>query len=329
MPSDNDAIDRVLKDQPRVKLIKAPTIIHRLDNISQKVGFDLYVLREDLTGFALGGNKTRKVEFLLGDAIAKKADVLVTKKATSFSRNAAAAARACGLEMHVVLVGDQKEQNPASQDFFNTQDTNLHYVSEGGDHRFSEVYDSLIRTLMDQGKKVYELHPGGSDCIGALGYVEVFNHIVRHSLKNDLHFDNIVHSVGSWGTQAGMLVGRLISEYHTNFIGIAAALESELLKNNIIDLASNIADMLGVEYSLDLLKEGLMVDDSFIGPGYSIPSKEGENAARVFSSLEGILLDYAYTGKAAAALLDYAEKNRLKGKNALFIHTGGNQGLYY
>ena len=106
------SIPHFIKKHPRANLIQVPAIIHKLPRLSSRLGHDIYVLREDLTGFALGGNKTRKVDYLFGDALAQKATTVVTFKATSFSRNAAAAAAACGLDLHVVLPGTESEQNP-------------------------------------------------------------------------------------------------------------------------------------------------------------------------------------------------------------------------
>ena len=121
----NKLILDFIEDYPRADLIQTPTIIHRLPRLSSYLGHSVYILREDLIGFALGGNKTRKVDYLLGDAIARNADSLVTMNATSFSRNAAVAASACGLEFHVVLTGTESEQNPASQPFLSNAKPNF------------------------------------------------------------------------------------------------------------------------------------------------------------------------------------------------------------
>jgi L-cysteate sulfo-lyase len=288
------------------------------------LGHNVYILREDLTGFALGGNKTRKVDYLFGDAIAKNADTLVTMKATSFSRNAAAAASACGLDLHVVLNGTQSEQNPASQAFFNQCETNLHYVPEG-ETALEDAYTDLVISLKTQGKAVYELHPGGSDSIGALSYVRTFNEIVDFSLHSGIHFSHIIHSTSSAGTQAGLVLGQCISAYDTCILGISASLEVHLQYEKIRKLALSTAHLLGVNFD----ETKIIVDDKFIGPGYAMPSEEGINAVKLFATLEGILLDQVYSGKAAGALLHYAKNKTFKDDTILFIHTGGNAGLFY
>ncbi len=121
------SISDCLVNHPRANLIQAPALIHKLPRLSSRFGQEIYVLRDDLTGFALGGNKTRKIDFLFGDALAKKATTVATMKATSFSRNAAAAATACGLNLHVILSGTESDQNPLSQSLFAKWGARLHY----------------------------------------------------------------------------------------------------------------------------------------------------------------------------------------------------------
>jgi 1-aminocyclopropane-1-carboxylate deaminase/D-cysteine desulfhydrase-like pyridoxal-dependent ACC family enzyme len=286
-------------------------------------GYNLFILRDDLTGFGIGGNKTRKLDFLMGDALKKKADTLVTLKATSFSRNAAFAANACGLELHVVVPDGIEKHNPKSRELFEQLDTKIHYVPEHGE--ISDFYNQLVVSLKNEGRSVYELHPGGSDPIGALGYVEAFNQIVKFSGNTGIHFSDIVLSIGSAGTQAGLVVGQLISGYETAITGITARLKKDEQFKMVKELVTATCRMLGIAPA------GLKInlDDTFVGPGYAMPSAEGNEAAKAFACGEGILLDHAYTAKAAAALLAFAKKRMFRGENVLFIHTGGNSGLYY
>jgi 1-aminocyclopropane-1-carboxylate deaminase/D-cysteine desulfhydrase-like pyridoxal-dependent ACC family enzyme len=324
MKQNDDLIPNLLEKYPRANLLQIPAIIHKLPRLSSRVGHDIYILRDDLTGFALGGNKTRKVDYLVGDAVAKKTDTLVTMKATSFSRNAAAAARACGLDLHVVVAGTESEQNPASQALFRQCDTKLHYVPEG-ESALPNACSRLVASLKTQGKAVYELHPGGSDSIGALGYVRAFHEILAFSHRSGVHFSHIIHSSSSAGTQAGLVLGQCISTYDTSILGVSASLKADAQAERVRKLSLSTARMLGVQ--LDETK--ILVDDRFIGPGYAIPSEEGNNAVKLFAALEGILLDQVYTGKAAAALLHYATNRMFEGDCVLFIHTGGNAGLFY
>jgi len=320
----SNRIPTLLKNHPRANLLKIPAIIHKLPGLSLRLGQNIYILRDDLTGFALGGNKTRKIDYLVGDAIDKNADTLITMNATSFSRNAAVAASACGLDFHVILPGTEIQQNPASQALFNQCGTKLYYVANRAD-ALSETYDHVLISLKQKYKKVYELHPGGSDEIGALGYLHTFQSILDFSYHHDVHFSHIIHSTSSAGTQAGLVLGQCASTYDTRILGVSAALPAHTQYERIRELALSTARMLGIQ--LDETK--IHIDDKFIGPGYATPSEEGEYATRLLASMEGILLDTVYTGKAAAAMLDYAKKGMFKDDNVLFIHTGGNAGLFY
>jgi len=320
----NDPILDRLAKHPRANLLQTPALIHKLPRLSSITGYNIYILRDDLTGFALGGNKTRKLDYLVGDAVAKKADTLVTMKATSFSRNAAAAAKVCGLGLHVVVAGTESEQNAASQALFKQYDAKLHYVPEG-EKALPDVHSRLVEALKKQGKAVYELHPGGSDSIGALAYVHVFREILDYSHRSGIHFSHIIHSSSSAGTQAGLVLGQCMATYDTRVLGVSASLNAEAQSERVRELASSTARMLGTQ--LDETK--VIVDDRFVGPGYAVPSEEGKNAVKLFAALEGVLLDQVYTGKAAAALLHYTANRMFEGDAVLFIHTGGNAGLFY
>jgi len=318
------SIPDFLEKHPRANLLQIPAIIHKLSRLSSHLGHDIYALRDDLTGFALGGNKTRKVDYLFGDALAQKATTVATMKATSFSRNAAAAAAACGLDLHVVLPGTDSKQNPLSQALFMQWGTKLHYEPEG-ENALADCQERVVASLKAQGKAVYVLHPGGSNSIGALSYVSAFQEILDFSYRSGIYFSHIIHSTSSAGTQAGLVVGQCISSHETQIIGISASLKASAQSERVRKLAWSTAQMIGT--SIDQTK--IIVDDSFVGPGYAQASKEGENAAKLFARLEGILLDPVYTGKAAAALLDYSASGRFKTGSVLFIHTGGNAGVYY
>jgi len=319
-----NSISNCLAVHKRAVLIQIPATIHRLPRLSSRFRHEFYALRDDLTGFGLGGNKTRKVEFLIGDALAHKATTVVTIKATSFSRNAAAGAAACGLNFHVVVSGTESDQNPLSQSVFAKWGAKLHY--EIGDTAVLENrQEYLVASLRAQGENVYVLHPGGSDTIGALSYVRAFNEIREFTERTGVHFSHIVHSTSSAGTQAGLVVGQCIANYETQVIGISASRTTHEQFEIVHELAQSTAQLLGRQ--MDPSK--IIVDDGFVGPGYAQASKEGEIASQTFAELEGILLDPVYTGKAAAALLDYSENERFGGGPVLFIHTGGNAGLYY
>ena len=320
----NDSIRRKLREYPSAGLSVGPTPIYALQRLSARLGHHIYVLREDLTGFALGGNKVRKLDYLVGDAIARGVDVLVTTGASAFSRNAAAAGKVCGLGVHVLVVGRESEQNRASLALFEQFDCTLHFVHES--EALEEARRGLMEELRGRGAVACELHPGGSNEIGALGYLEVFDHIVQYSEREGVHFDKVFIPTGSTGTQVGLIMGQMISQYETRVIGIAVSKDADTQRERIGKLARTTADMLGLSFD----ETKLIVDDRFLGPGYPHPSEAGDAAMRTFGQVEGLLLDRVYTGKAAAGLLHYATTGELDPEDkVLFIHTGGNSGLYY
>lgn len=321
-----DSIQQVLDKFPNAGISITPTPIYKLSRLSSQLGCNLHIMREDLTGFAIGGNKVRKLDYLIGDAVSKNATTLITTKASSFSRNAAAAGKVVGLEVHVLLVGDESEQNANSQELFHQFETILHYVSNDSPESIEAKYNRIISDLRDHDKIVYELHPGGSDPIGSLGYINAFDEIIQYSRNSGVHFDKIFHSTGSTATQVGLLLGQCISGYETTIIGMAASQKTNIQKERVRQLALATAQMLGIQFD----DSRIIVDDRFLGPGYAIQSEAGEDAKRTFALLEGVLLDSAYTGKAAAGLIYYAANKMFsENENVLFIHTGGNSGLFY
>jgi 1-aminocyclopropane-1-carboxylate deaminase/D-cysteine desulfhydrase-like pyridoxal-dependent ACC family enzyme len=320
------SIQKVLRKYPNAGLSINPSPIHKLSRLSAHVGHHTYIMRDDLTGFAIGGNKVRKLDYLIGDAVAVGADTLITTKASSFSRNAAAAGKVFGFEVHVMLVGSESDQNSASQALFNQFDTVLHYVPQLGEDALAAEYERVVADLKKQGRATYELHPGGSDSIGALGYINAFDQIIHYSQSSGVHFNTIIHSTGSTATQAGLVLGQCISGYDTSVIGMAASQKEDIQVERIRGLAATTARMLDIHFDESLV----VVDDSFIGPGYAIQSEAGNDAAGLFAATEGILLDDVYTAKAAAGLIHYATSGKCGAQdNILFIHTGGNTGLYY
>lgn len=323
MPPSPVAIDALLQTHPAAGLIKAPAVIHRLDTISALVGREVYILRDDLTGFGIGGNKTRKVDFLLGDAARRHADTLVTRRATSFSRNAAFGAAARGLELHVVVPGAEADHNTRSRGLF--AGLGAHQVHIPDADGVEAVYADLVTSLRKAGRRVYELHPGGSDAIGTLGYLDAFRQIAAYSTATGVHFAAILLSIGSCGTLAGLALGQHLSGYATGITGFTARLPAREQRAQVDGLLAS----LGATFDMPTAGIRYEVDDGFIGPGYALPSPEGAEAAALFARREGILLDSVYTAKAAAAMLVYARSRAAKGETILFVHTGGNADLYY
>ena len=223
-----------------------------------------------------------------------------------------------------MLPGAESDQNPLSQELFKKWDSRIHY-EVAGEPGLEQRLKAIVASLRKQGEEVYVLHPGGSDSIGALSYVSVLGEICDFSDRMGMQFSHVLHSSSSAGTQAGLVVGQCIAGYEARVIGISASRTAPDQSRLVRELADSTARLL--DASLD--PERIIVDDRFVGPGYAEVSQAGEAAARIFAEQEGILLDPVYTGKAAAALLEYARSGVFSNGPVLFIHTGGNAGLYY
>jgi D-cysteine desulfhydrase len=308
MRSGAERIRRVLAAYPSAGLSITPTPIHALERLSKP----------------LGGNKVRKLDYLVGDALAREADTLLVANASSFSRNAAAAGRAHGLEVHILIAGDEAAHNVASRAFFAAMDARVHYIGEQGIEHAQHV---LADTLRARGRHVVELHPGGSDTIGTLGYVEAFAEMAEFMAREGVMFDRIFHASGSAATQAGLVLGRELSGFvETDVVGVAVSQPTDVQTRRVSQLARATAAMLGLAFDAS----AVVVDDRYLGEGYPIPSLASCAAVDDFAKGEGILLDPIYAGKAAAALIGQAQGGELEdAENVLLIHTGGNAGMYY
>jgi 1-aminocyclopropane-1-carboxylate deaminase/D-cysteine desulfhydrase-like pyridoxal-dependent ACC family enzyme len=322
-----NAIRERLAPHPTVPLAIKPTPICVMRAFSARLGPEqtAWVMRDDLTGFGLGGNKVRKLEYILGHALARKVDTLVATGACSFTRNAAAAGKALGLDVHLLIAGREADQNTLSRDYLDIMGAQVHYVADPGS--LADSRRSLVDTLRAEGRNVQELVPGGSDAIGTLAYVEAFAEIVEGMAREGAVFDRIYHASGSAATQAGLALGRAISGCErTRVIGVAISQPAEVQTRRVADLAVATADMLGVEFD----PATIVIDDRYLGDGYPIPSADSRDAVEVFAREDGLLFDPVYVGKVGAALLDHASSGELADtKNALLIHTGGNAGVYY
>ena len=244
------SIQELLKPIPRVELSILPTPIVKLDNLSKDLNINLYCMRDDMTGFALGGNKTRKLDYLIADALSKGCDSIIAVGAnqSNFCRMAAGAARKYGLEPYLVLKGEQPQVltgNLLIDHLFGA--TIIHTPPADIDANVRELKDKLEL----QGKKVYYMHYGGSSSIGALGYVKAFEEIVNFTRINNIHFKNIFHSSSSSGTQTGLVVGQAITDYKTQIIGVSADIPENVLIDQIYNLSEEIREILGTEVKVE------------------------------------------------------------------------------
>ncbi len=301
-----------------------PTPLHKLDLLSKILGTNIYCKRDDLTGFAFGGNKTRKLDYLIAEAKKKKFNTIVTTGGfqSNFCRIAAAYAVKVGLEAHFILGGDKKpERETANLLLMKMFGANLYFI-ETEDWNIWEIEATkLTDKLTRKGKKVYQMPIGGSNTTGILGYLECFDEIISYEKENKIYFNTIIHASGSGGTQAGLLIGKAKHKWEGKILGISVSKDSQQLSNEILSLSQKGAKKQGLKIN----SSDVIVDDNYIGGYYGAYTKQAFEAMEIFSKTEGIILDAVYSGKAAAALIDYCRKKRFrKNDNILFIHTGGN-----
>ncbi|MCI0473914.1 MAG: D-cysteine desulfhydrase family protein [Ignavibacteria bacterium] len=304
-----------------------PTRIHKLENISKLMNANIYCKRDDLTGFAFGGNKTRKLDYLIADALKNKYDTIIAAGAnqSNFCRIASAYGAAAGLKTYLVL-GGGKPDIPSGNlmlDYLFGAEI-IHVDSEEWDIWENEAV-KLESYLNGQGKKVYRMPVGGSTPVGALGYVEAVREIIDYSTDTGINFGNIFFPTGSAGTQSGLIAGKALYGLKSALNGIAITKNAKQITDEVSALTDGIFGILEIKKS----EYDIKVDDNYIGAKYGAFTESADEAVNLFAKKEGILLDYVYSGKAAAGMFDYIREKKIpKNVNILFIHTGGNIQLF-
>ena len=316
---------------PRVALARLPTSIEPLPRLSAHIdGPQLYVKRDDCTGLGLGGNKLRKLEFLLGEAQAKGADVVLTVGAmqSNHARQTAAACARLGIDCELILrCGSHatdaylKSGNVLLDRLFGAR---LHVI-ESHENR-EAVMNARAEMLRGEGRRPYCIPVGGSCGLGNLGYVACAEEILGQSAETGQKFASIVVATGSGGTQGGLVAGMLMLG-GVSVIGIAVEGDSQEQEALTASQAAETLLMLGRD-DLDPVGAVKVLDD-FVGPGYARPSESMREAVALAARFEGLVLDPVYTGKAFAGLLSLARSGRFgKAQSLLFVHTGGTPGLF-
>lgn len=311
---------------PQKDLCRIPTPCHRLMRISEIYGCDVYCKREDLTGFGMGGNKTRKLAFLIPEALAHNCDTLVTSGGiqSNFCRVTAAAGAVNGMSVHLVLGGVRPKVLSGNLILDDILGANIHYVNSSSWDHWEDESETLCSSLRAEGKNVFRIPIGGSVPVGAMGYVKAFLEILDHEISLGFPFDEIFHASGSGGTQAGLIAGKALSGWTGNIQGISVALKKEELEKDVYGLSRETAGLLGGIVDQKMV----VIDDRYIGIGYGIPTPETHQTIQYFSRHEGIFLDPVYTAKAAYGLLTWLEQNKNSKRKILFIHTGGQPALF-
>lgn len=288
----------------------------------------LWLKRDDCTGLATGGNKTRKLEFLLGEALARGADTLVTCGAvqSNHARQTAAAAAVAGLGCDLLLESrvQRDEEYERSGNVLLDTLVGARIVARlpGGTDMLAAMEEHAA-ALTKEGRAPYVIPGGGSTPVGALGYVGC----ALELLTADVRVDAVVHGSGSGGTQAGLVAGLWGARSGIPVLGISVRQPVEPQVDLVHDLAVRTLRLLGVGDALP--REEVVVDDRFVGPGYGVPTQEMVDAVELVARTEGVLLDPVYSGKGMAGLLRLVAEQRFDpDHNVVFVHTGGVAGLF-
>ena len=317
---------------PRRRYTPHATPIEKLERLGKHLGGpDIYIKRDDLLGLAAGGNKTRKLEFLVADALAQGADTLITVGApqSNHCRLTLAAAAKEGLKAQLVLEqrvsGSYRADASGNNLLFDLLGAErIEVVENGAD--LNAAMASLAADLQRAGRKAYCIPGGGSNALGALGYVACAQETMAQAFDLDLRIDHIVVASGSAGTHAGLLTGLIGLNAGVPLTGVNVRRPRAEQEGNVHKLAIETAALLGVAAPK---REAVIALDDWVGPGYSLPTPEMVEAVRMLARMEAILLDPVYTGKAMAGLIGLTRRGAFKrGENVLFVHTGGSPALY-
>lgn len=322
-----------LTNFPRVHITHGPTPLEFMPRLTEALGGpNLYIKRDDCTGLGSGGNKTRKLEFLMADAVKQGADTIITQGATqsNHARQTVAIAVKMGMKCEILLedrTGFKLENYKKSGNVFldHLYGANVRELPGGTD--MNAAMAKVAEDLRAKGRKPYIIPGGGSNPIGALGYVTCALEMVNQFNTQDLKVDCIVHATGSAGTQAGLVVGLEGTRSQIPVLGIGVRAAREAQETNVYNLAVKTAELLGVPGCVQ--RESVKANCDYVGGGYGVPTPGMVEAVTLVARLEGILLDPVYSGKGMAGLIDLCRKGHFrKGENVVFLHTGGAVALY-
>ncbi|MCD8098690.1 MAG: D-cysteine desulfhydrase family protein [Lachnospiraceae bacterium] len=335
-----DEVRALLQQKDRIDLSFYPTPLQKLERLSESLGVNLYIKREDFSGQSLfGGNKIRKLEYLLGDAKRQGAEYVFTYGATQ-SNHAMQTAEACrkaGLKPVLYLLAivepDEKELrgNLLLDRIFGAE---IHIIRQEDGETEAEANDrmfALARQQMEElkrnGHACYDIPKGGASPIGTTGFIGGFAELTQQLTQQEIHADYLFHATGTGGTMAGLVAGRRLLNSDMKIISIDVTCHDESYVPAKTALGNEALAWLGAQQRLT--EEDFCVDPGYYLPGYEQPNEGGTEAIRMMAEQEGILLDPVYSGKGFAGLVDYVRTGKaLQGSNVVFLHTGGATALF-
>jgi L-cysteate sulfo-lyase len=323
---------------PRFRLLAGPTPVHELPRLRKAIGGNacptILIKRDDLAGPVLGGNKARKLEYVVADALAKGATTLVTVGAaqSNHARMTAAAARLAGLRSVLILASDVSSPPPQGNLLLDELlEAEIHFVEPGppvGPNPHEEACVTRVMGQLEQaGQRPYFIVGGASTPLGVLGYVDAMGELAGQLRTMGHTASRLYYAAGSRGTQAGVVLGSLIHKAPWTPHGIAVSPGEPEKTTRAVNLAAGAAELLG--HPQRLREQDVITHQQYYGAGYAIPTPEADEAVRLVARTEAILLDPVYTGKAMSGMIDHIKRGEIGGRETVvFLHTGGIPALF-
>ena len=316
--------------RPRLELAKLPTPLDHVENLGKSLGdLDLWFKRDDLTGFGLGGNKVRSLEYLAADAMKVNSNILITggSPGSNHVRTTMAVAAHLGLKGVAVLSGTRPSKTNGNLLLNQLLDAKLVFTGNPDRSYIDNYIEDEAERLWDKGDSPYMIRRGGVSSLGCIGYVSAAVEICSQLQSLNLNPDILLCATGCGVTQAGLLVGFKLMGLNCRLYGITVSRSRDECVAYIKQLINETEDVLGLESRVK--NDEIFVFDEYIGEGYSVPTSEGIDAIRLVAQTEGIFLDPIYTGKAMAGLTDLVKKDLIGSDNTvIFLHTGGSPSIF-
>lgn len=315
---------------PKLNLANLPTKIYKLERLSAELNKNIWIKRDDQTGSEFSGNKIRKLEYALKEAINSSFDTVITCGGLQSNHCRATAAAAASLGLNSVLLLRVNEEPVTEGNYFIDKLLGAHVkFCTPDEYRNSreEIMQSIALDLAKEGRRAYIIPEGASYGIGCLGYYNCLNEIVMQEQDIDKHFDTIVVATGSGGTYAGLYLSNKINNYGKKIVGFAVCDSNEYFKDVVYKIGQDALSFIGK--SCQILKDDMIFYDNYVGIGYALSTSDELNFIKKIARLEGLILDPVYTGKALKGLYDEIKSGNFRdSENILFIHTGGLFGLF-
>lgn len=315
----------------KLRLGNFPTRIERLEKFSTIVKEHVYIKRDDQTGTEFSGNKIRKLEYSINEAINNDCDTLITCGGiqSNHARATAAAGIKLGLKSVLVLRSDEKPELEGNYLIDKIMGADVRIISsEDYRERRQEIIENILKELEAKGRKGYIIPEGASNGIGTFGYLACFNEILEQEKEHGIVFDTIVTAIGSGGTFAGLYLGNKLTNSGKKIVGINVCDTAEYFKERVSEILKEVKTYIP-DTEFEISKDDMCIIDGYVGDGYAVSRTEELDFICDFAEAEGIVLDPVYTGKAMRGLYTEIKKGTFKeSKNILFIHTGGLFGLF-